>query len=73
MKTAELSIGRDPDGEVNLALFIEHDNQISLSISKDGRISWCAQLPNGSVHGMIESKMADALYFIIDQCVEVGE
>ena len=73
MKTAELSIGRDADGEVNLEVFIDAENQISLSISAEGRISWAAQMPRGSISGTTVSDMGSALYYVIDQCVEKAD
>lgn len=67
---AELSIGRDPDGDVNLEIYIDPENQISLSIGQQGRISWAAQYGDGSISGTTASALGSALYFLIDKCVK---
>ena len=70
LKTAELSIGRDPDGEVNLEVFIDAKNQVSMSISAGGRISWAAQMVGYSSSGVMESVLGNILHYLIDQCVD---
>lgn len=71
-QSAELSIGRDPDGEVNLEIYIDAENQVSLSISRAGRISWAAQAGGGSLHGTTESALGNVMFHLIDKCVATG-
>jgi hypothetical protein len=67
-KEIELSVCHEDDGDMNLELYIDRDNQISLSINKDGSIAWAASSYGSRDHQRTETgNMGKILYQLIAQ------
>jgi len=47
----ELSVGRDPDGDVNFEIYIDSHNLVSVSVASDGAMNWAGILGGKTSHG----------------------
>lgn len=68
---SELSIGRDPDGDVNFEIYLDSDNQVSVSIHRDGTLNWAGRTDKLTVHGHeTPSALGRLLFALIDKGAE---
>ncbi len=67
-KEIELSVCHEEDGDMSLELYIDHGNQISLSICEDGSIAWAGASYGWTDHQRTETgNMGKILYQLIKQ------
>lgn len=65
---SELSIGRDPDGDVNFEIYLDKGNLVSVSIHKDGTLNWAGGSNAVFVHGNVPpSDLGRLLFALIDR------
>lgn len=64
----EVSIGRDPDGDVNFEIYLDSDNQVSVSIHRDGTLNWAGRTNRLTSHGNVPpSDLGRLLFALIDK------
>lgn len=64
----ELSIGRDPDGDVNFEIYLNKANLVSVSVHKDGALNWAGGVDAAFVHGNLPpSELGRLLFKLINK------
>lgn len=67
-RSADLSIGRDLDGEPNIDVHLDGDNTISLSVSPTGLVSWAGSCDGVRARGNFDAPIL--LYQLLHKIAE---
>lgn len=65
---ADLLVGRDPDGEPNLDIYLTAEDTLFFSISPSDSISWAGCVGGIREHGVVrDEKLGQLLFALLDK------
>lgn len=64
--TVQLEAGRDPDGDVNLEIYVSSGDLLSISCSPKGHMNWAGMFDGKSAHGVVQDALGVAIYALLN-------
>jgi len=70
MTAPTLEIGRDPDGDISIEIYIDRQHMVSISVSPEGHMNWAGVIDGERDHNVVKDKLGEFIYRLTNAHIE---